>query len=308
MLRHEIDDGPGLDVGGAAGEIAAQVAVGKKADDAAGAIHDGDGAGLDLGHGDDGGSDRCGNRDGGEAVAGSHDVVHFEQEGAADGAAGVERGIFLAGEAAGFEQRDGEGVADRQRDGGGGGGDEIERAGFTLDGSIEDDVRVLGKGGIQGAGQGDDAHAGALENGQQVDELVRFAGVGQREDGVFGLEQAEVAVHGLGGVQNVGRRAGAGEGGGDLLADVEGFADAGDDDLAAAGQRGPERLDRGVERAVEPLAGAPQGGDLDVENGLGFFQMGSRAHGRNLAETSGQGKFSTARKITRRHAKHGKSD
>jgi hypothetical protein len=202
----------------------------------------------------------------------------------------VEGGVFLAGEAAGLEERDGERVADGQRHRGGRGGDEVERAGFAFDGGVEHDVRMLGEGGSQVPGEGDDAHAGALEDGQQVDELVRFAGIGEREDGVFGLEQAEIAVHGFGGVQDVGGRAGAGESGGDLLADVEGLADAGDDDLAAAGERGPERFDRGVEGAVEPRAGPPQRGDLDVENGLGLFQMGSRAHGRNLAETAGQGK------------------
>jgi hypothetical protein len=71
-----------------------------KGDDAAGVVHDGDGAGLDLGHGDDGGADGGGHGHGREAVAGAHDVVHLQQEGAADGAAGVEGGVFLAGEAA----------------------------------------------------------------------------------------------------------------------------------------------------------------------------------------------------------------
>jgi hypothetical protein len=36
VFRHEVGDGPGLDVGGAAGEVAAQVAIGEEADDAAG--------------------------------------------------------------------------------------------------------------------------------------------------------------------------------------------------------------------------------------------------------------------------------
>ncbi len=76
------------------------------------------------------------------------------------------------------------------------------------------------------------------------------------------------------GCSTVGGCAGAGEGGGDLLADVEGFADAGDDDLAVVGQRGLQEIDRGIEGAVEPLAGALQGGDFDIEDDLGLFQMG----------------------------------
>lgn len=80
--------------------------------------------------------------------AGARDVVHFEEEGAADGAAGVEAGIFLAGEAAGVEEGDGERVADGQRDGGGGGGNEIEGAGLALDGRVENSVGMLGEGGL----------------------------------------------------------------------------------------------------------------------------------------------------------------
>jgi hypothetical protein len=98
----------------------------------------------------------------------------------------VEAGVFLAGEAAGTEEGDGEGVADGEGDGGGGGGDEVEGAGFALDGGVEDEVGMLGEGGLEVAGEGDDARAGALEDGQEIDEFVGFAGVGEGEDGVSG--------------------------------------------------------------------------------------------------------------------------
>jgi hypothetical protein len=79
-----------------------------------------------------------------------------------------------------------------------------------------------------------------------------------------------------------GRR--CGERGGDLLADVERLADAGDQQLAAAGQGVLQRLDGLVERPVEAFAGALEGGDLDVEDRLSLVQMGGGTHGGRLAE------------------------
>ncbi len=118
---------------------------------------------------------------------------------------GWKRAYVLAAQAAGVEKSDGEGIADGQRDGGGGGGGEVEGAGLALDGGIENDVGVLGERGLQIAGEGDDAHAGALDDGQQVDQFVGFAGIGKGQDDVLGLQQAQVAMHGLGRMQH-GRR------------------------------------------------------------------------------------------------------
>ena len=64
-------------------------------------------------------------------------------------------------------------------------------------------------------------------------ELDRLAGPGDGEDHVLARDHAEIAVARLGRMHEEGRRAGRGEGGGDLLADVAALADAGDDDAAA---------------------------------------------------------------------------
>ncbi|WP_433983353.1 hypothetical protein [Tunturiibacter empetritectus] len=64
----------------------------------------------------------------------------------ADAAAGVEVGEVFGrplAEAAYFE---GEGVAEGEHDGGGGGGCEVEGAGFHRDACVEEDVAGLGEG------------------------------------------------------------------------------------------------------------------------------------------------------------------
>ena len=68
-------------------------------------------------------------------------------------------------------------------------------------------------------------------------------------------------------------RAGAGERGGDFLADVAGFADADHDDFAAAAQRGDHGFDRAREGGVELGAHGFEGGEFDVENLASLGQM-----------------------------------
>ena len=74
----------------------------------------------------------------------------------------------------------------------------------------------------------------------QAAELGRLARPGERQDHVVRGDHAEIAVAGLGGVDEEGGRAGRGEGGGDLAADMAALADAADDHAAA------RRAGRGV--------------------------------------------------------------
>ena len=96
----------------------------------------------------------------------------------------------------------------------------------------------------------DDRDAKALGIGDEVRELRRLAGPGQRQDDVVRVDHAEVAVARLAGMDVVGGRAGRGEGGGDLAADMARLAHAGDDDPAL---RGCDELDGGDEALAEPV-------------------------------------------------------
>ena len=95
------------------------------------------------------------------------------------------------------------------------------------------------------AGEGDQRRAQPLDQRQQGEEFVGFARVGQRHHHVLGGDHAHVAVAGLGGMDEKGRGARAGQGCGDLAADMAGFADAEHHDAACTGQHqltGPHEM------------------------------------------------------------------
>ena len=144
-------------------------------------------------------------------------------------------GEFRFLEAARIEHGHGERVAHDKRGGGTGGGRHVERAGFLWHLDVEHDLGVLAKRGARRRCHGDDLHGETPDGRQQVDELVGLARVAQGEQNVAVVEDAQVAVHGVDGVEQHGGRAGAGEGGGNLSADVAGFAYAKDDELLPLG-------------------------------------------------------------------------
>ena len=100
----------------------------------------------------------------------------------------------------------------------------------------EADVRLPPERRGSARGDGDERNAEALRIGDEVGKLRRLAGPGQGDDHVVRPHHAEIAVARLGGMHVMGRRAGRGEGGGDLARDVARLAHAGDDD-AALGMR-----------------------------------------------------------------------
>ena len=84
-------------------------------------------------------------------------------------------------------------------------------------------------------------------------------------------------MHGVRGVEEDGGAAGAGEGGGDLLADGGVLADAGDDDFAALLQAFEDQVDSLGELLAETVADLLQAGDLGVDDVLGAFDVFHKA-------------------------------
>ena len=231
----------------ALGQVTAQVSVGEDTCEFAAFINHTDAAGLGFSHDEqsvlNGGrlrSDRI-------ACSTAHYVRHLEQQRPADGAAGVAFGEFRFLETACVEHGHGEGVAHDERGGGAGGGGHVEGAGLLWHFDVEHDLGVFSQRGARRRGHGDDLHGESPDGRQKVDQLVGLAGVAQGEQDVAVVEDAEVAVHGVDGVEQHGGRAGAGEGGGDLAADVAGFADAEDDDFLSLGQGGDDQFHRLIE-------------------------------------------------------------
>mgnify|MGYP001464254337 CR=1 FL=1 len=79
---------------------------------------------------------------------------------------------------------------------------------------------MLAKSGARRGCHRDDLHGEPPDGRQQIDQFIGLAGVAQGEQDIAVVEDAEVAVHGVDCVEQHGGRAGAGEGGGDLAADI----------------------------------------------------------------------------------------
>ncbi|MDT4854769.1 hypothetical protein FQZ97_890880 [compost metagenome] len=158
--------------------------------------------------------------DEGQAVTAVHDVFHLEQQAPAEGAARMGEGEVFGGEAAGFQQRDGQGVAQHQGRGGGGGRGEVQRAGLLGDAGVQVGGCGLGQGGVRIAGEADQGEAQALDQWQQGDDFGGRARVGQGQDHILAGDHAHVAMAGFRRVNEEGGGAGAGQGGCDLLADM----------------------------------------------------------------------------------------
>jgi hypothetical protein len=207
-----------------------------------------------------------------------HEIPHMDEQAAAQGAAGMGAGEILGGEAAREQGGDRQGVAQRQRGRGAGRGGQVERAGFLGDAGIEVDVRFPAQGGCRVAGHADQLGAAPLDQGHDAGDFRALAGVGQGDHHVLAGDHAQVAMAGLGRVHEKRRGAGAGQGGGDLAADVTGFAHAGNHHPTLAGQEDVHRVEEGVVDAADQ---AGDGRRLDFQ--------GAARHGQDLGGGRGRG-------------------
>jgi hypothetical protein len=93
--------------------------------------------------------------------------------------------------------------------------------------------------------------------------LAGVAGIGQRQDGIARCDHAEIAMAGFGGVNELRRRPGRGEGRRDLARDVSALAHAGDGD-PPLGRR--KKVDRLGELSAQLVGKRCQAGNLGPED------------------------------------------
>ena len=261
LRRHRLAGGQRQDVGRTAHQ-AAQVSVGEDADEPAAGVGDGGHAEPlarhlveDVRHR----RRRLHDRRRGAAV---HDVLDLHQP-ASELAGRMQRRELILAEPLADEERHRQRVAHREGGGRARRRHEVHRTGFLGDGAVERDVGGLGERRRGIAGDGDEPRAEAADRFEQPQQLLGLAAVRERNHHVVVADGAEIAVRGLGGVQEPGRRAGARQRGGDLPADDAGLAHAGDDDAAAAVE---EELDGALEVAVDAVDEAEDGGGLGAEH------------------------------------------
>ena len=160
----------------------------------------------------------------------SHDVFDMNEKTPAERAAGVAAGEVFLAEAFRRETCHGKRVSERERAGRRACRREVERAGFAFDVAVDVNVGVAGERRLRITRHGNELGSLALDRRNNGEEFARFARIGNAEYHVVGRDHAEVAVRGFSRVHEKGRRPGRGECGGELAADVSGFADAGNDE------------------------------------------------------------------------------
>ena len=167
------------------------------------------------------------------------------------------------GEPAPLHQGHGQRVAHGQGGGGGRGGGQPQRAGLLADGDVEVDVGGGGQGGARLPRHGQEGRAQPLHLRHQGQDLPGVAAVGDGQHRVSLDDAAQVAVDGLGRMQEERGRARGGEGGRDLLSDQAALAHPGDDHAARAGE---QRLHRTIEALVDARQQLEDGPRLDLQD------------------------------------------
>lgn len=248
---------------GAVEDVAANVAVGKEANNVTWPLYNAGGACPGAGDGGKGLDQGLSGIDEGKVVTGPHDVSDAEGETLAEGARGMVAGEVFGTEPAALHDGDGEGVGKGQHDRGARRGGEVVGAGFAFDGAVEGEVHHAGAGAVEAAGHEDGGRADRLDGGNDVEEFTGFAAVAVQKNDILRRDHAEIAVHGLGGMKEKGRGSGGGERAIRLAGNVAALANAASDDTTPAGNDAVNSFD---ERVIKAFGERRDGGGFLQQN------------------------------------------
>ena len=144
------------------------------------------------------------------------------------------KGKIFGAETSGLKQGDRQSITHHQGCGGGRRWCQAQGAGLYLHADIQIGYGFPGQGGIRIAGHADQGRAHPFDQWQNGDHLAGVAAVGNGDNYVLGSNHTHVAVACLAWMNEERRRAGAGQGCGDLVPDVAGLAHAGNHHAARA--------------------------------------------------------------------------
>ena len=197
-----------------------------------------------------------------QPLAPVHEFGHLRQL-QADAAARMQAPEVVAREAALFHDGHGERVAEGEHHRRRGRRRDPDRAGLVRRRQDERNVGAADQPRPRRRRDADGPDVEALQMLDDRQELRRLAGIRDQDDDVVPRDHAHVAMRRLGRMQEEGGRAGRGERGGDLRADMAGLAEAADDRAALHAEQRPDRLD---EIAVEAPAERADPGRLDRDD------------------------------------------
>ena len=202
----------------------------------------------------------------GVADAATHDLLDPEQEGSSDGARRMIAGKLLGLKAAGLENGHGQSIPHHEHGGGAGSGSETERAGLTRDFHIQDDVAETSQARFRRRRSWRQSGGKLFKSREQVEQLLRFSGVAEREDNIAVVHHAQIAMDGIDGVEPHAGAAGAGESGGDFAADVSGFANSNHHDFTPLAQSLDDEFDCLIEPGIELRTDRFERCQFDIKN------------------------------------------
>ncbi len=155
-------------------------------------------------------------------------------------------------------------MPDSQGGDGAGGGRQIIGVGLALHGGIQQNVQMRGE---RRGGAAQNADERRTEFAQQRHQRQQFAGravLGDQDRRVARRVDAQVAMHGLGGMQEHRGGTGAAQSGHDFARDMPALADAGDHHFPWMRQNQVHRTDQ---RAIQAGGGLRDGGGFDLHGG-----------------------------------------
>src|SRR4030042_3719710 len=181
---------------------------------------------------------------------------------------GMKEGEVFLAESFLFHQGDGQRLAQGQCGRRARGGHHVLRAGFAFPLGVEDNITEPSDPRLRVSGDGDELDAYPLDELEEVDDLFGFSAVGDGQDDVVRQDHAQVAVSGLGRMDEQRRRPATGQGSGNLTADESRLSHAGYyDPRLAFGQE----VDRPGEILVQPGNKGGNGPAFDVQNSPSYL-------------------------------------
>ena len=153
-----------------------------------------------------------------------HQVFDLENEFFAYATSGMEAGKIVERKVAAFEQSHGKSISQSQGDGSAGGGDHAQRLGIFGHAAIQRHVCRFSQSGLHIARESDDRRADKLQKWDNGNQLATRATIGNGDHQITLLDHAQVAMYAFSGMEEDGRRACAGQGGGYLSGDDTAFA------------------------------------------------------------------------------------
>ena len=194
-----------------------------------------------------------------QLAGGDHQVGGRQRQLLAQGARRVIQGEVGRRDAAAFHPHCRQGIAIGHRHRGAGGGGQVQRADLPIHTRLQHHIAAEGQGRVGTTDDGDPSGALRFRCGS-TSQFRGFAAVGEQQANVLRGNHTEIAMQGIGGVEEQGHQPDRGEGGGDLAGDDAAFADSADHQLRFAISTVSSTIRAAHLIAVQPLRRGSDGG------------------------------------------------